>query len=642
MKNLFFKCFLHLASSLLILFFTGCSSPLELITLNGSIDAWDIDSNNINRGIKTKTVNKSFALNIYYIDSLPTDEHYFHGRAGYWLYDNVANIKVIGTDDNISVDIDINATKDYIFNYSDKNVSVEFGVCVDKVTYTKSIILIPPFIRADPPYNYYLSPYDPNSGLCSTDCNDYLTTINEPAYPDCHLRRSSTDNFSVRPGSFRIVKADAGNLNSIVSATNLNLSITAIDSMGTSSGYTTSPSMEVNTSKYYKSATSLDDTGTMVGNSSLIINPTFINGVGTNMAVQFDEIGKVTIELQDRTWAAVDSDDTPQNCSPNGAYICGEINATFIPARFLYSGISLSNEAGSYTYFANNSNSMGAFITGNVLAVNDNNVTTQNYDTTVSWAKNIDLNITNVTGHTVSSNTVILDKTTFTNGTSQINKIDNLKFNIGRSNNIALNPTTVNISQVSLDAKSTDVTNSDIIDNRVDTNVTFLYARTNAPSYRFITNPADAFIYYEVYCSGNVNGVLCDKKLLPNGKDSNITNDPRWYINTLHTNDQGNSGILRQVNSPLLIMSTHISDTNIARKKLVYNGNIYPYKASLENNASSWLIYDRYNKRLKANQFNVEFESAAAPVLWSGSVSNPHVNKTKNTNLKRVNRRIMW
>ena len=72
---------------------------------------------------------------------------------------------------------------------------------------------------------------------------------------------------------------------------------------------------------------------------------------------------------------------------------------------------------------------------------------------------------------------------------------------------------------------------------------------------------------------------------------------------------------------------------------LVYTGGRgYPYKATMENNASNWLIYSKYNSAATKNQFEVEFDTGAA--TWAG-VRETNTTTTSNVTSK-TNRRSMW
>ena len=175
----------------------------------------------------------------------------------------------------------------------------------------------------------------------------------------------------------------------------------------------------------------------------------------------------------------------------------------------------------------------------------------------------------------------------------------------------------------------------------IDQNLTHYYGRTNTPRQRFITpagtssNPAQDFIYYEVYCDLNDG---CDKSLLQGGNDANSTNDPRWFINTNHTVGFGTAGNITQKGANR-VTATDASGNHQDSTNLVYDASRgYPYKATMENNASSWLIFNRYNPAATSNEFEVEFENAGSS--WAGVKETSTT--TNNNASSKTNRRTMW
>ena len=64
----------------------------------------------------------------------------------------------------------------------------------------------------------------------------------------------------------------------------------------------------------------------------------------------------------------------------------------------------------------------------------------------------------------------------------------------------------------------------------------------------------------------------------------------------------------------------------------------YPYKTTMENNASSWLIHNPKNPDATTNEFSVEFSRKSGG--WSGKHDTDTV--TKDHNVTNTNRRSMW
>jgi len=177
-------------------------------------------------------------------------------------------------------------------------------------------------------------------------------------------------------------------------------------------------------------------------------------------------------------------------------------------------------------------------------------------------------------------------------------------FNYLRTVNSAVNPKqiTLNNYDVNCTHPSTDcmifadLKNNKTVHGRVviDQNLTHYYGRTNAPRQRFKTpegttgNPARAFIYYEAYCDVATG---CNKALLQGGANANNTDDPRWFVNTNHTNDFGVGGNVNKKGSAVgtgEVNATATSGNHQDFTDLVYDQTRgYPYKTTMQNNTSS-------------------------------------------------------
>ncbi|MBD3825182.1 MAG: hypothetical protein IE916_11870 [Epsilonproteobacteria bacterium] len=64
----------------------------------------------------------------------------------------------------------------------------------------------------------------------------------------------------------------------------------------------------------------------------------------------------------------------------------------------------------------------------------------------------------------------------------------------------------------------------------------------------------------------------------------------------------------------------------------------YPYVATMQNAASSWLIYNRHNPTATQNEFTLEFTNTSSG--WSGAHETN--TSTKNNASSTTSRRIMW
>ena len=230
-----------------------------------------------------------------------------------------------------------------------------------------------------------------------------------------------------------------------------------------------------------------------------------------------------------------------------------------------------------------------------------------------------------------------------------LNTILNLNYN--RKNNLTVNPIKITYNNYRVNCSVPSDCNfsadSDFVNNLVryktaqgtlaiDNNITHYYGRTHAPRYRFSANiNQQAFIYYEVFC----NGAGCDKTLLQNSTDSNSTDDPRWFINTNHTSIFGTAGVVTQRGASLISVVTPPTGNHQDSVFITYDGSRgNPYKATMQNSASGWLIYNKYDTNATKNEFEVEFEGAGND--WVGNKETNTTTLRSGTN--KTNRRSMW
>ncbi|MDF1879524.1 hypothetical protein JHD46_07740, partial [Sulfurimonas sp. SAG-AH-194-C20] len=230
-----------------------------------------------------------------------------------------------------------------------------------------------------------------------------------------------------------------------------------------------------------------------------------------------------------------------------------------------------------------------------------------------------------------------------------------LNLNFTRRKDTAVNPQEITFTQydVNCTTSSECTFNADLSASKKsegnlnlnNTTIKHYYGRTSAPRQIFESNNATAFIYYEAYCSGtDIGGQVCAKALLADGSDSNSTDDPRWFKNTLHdSNTYGNVGTVKQRSgtgaATDIVDVTNLADTNPEQASVSYDESLgYPYKTTMDNNASSWLIYDRYDNSTNTNKFEIEFTGTGGS--WSGK-DNAQSTVNTSTSLK-TNRRSMW
>ena len=190
---------------------------------------------------------------------------------------------------------------------------------------------------------------------------------------------------------------------------------------------------------------------------------------------------------------------------------------------------------------------------------------------------------------------------------------------------------------VDLTTKSTD--------GSLDLNKTIkhYYGRSHASRQRYEGPTGTANIYYEAYCFGTIFGNTCKKNLLQNGVNSKRTDDIRWFINSNHNSN--NDGVVGTViekggtgAASDIVDATAVSNTNPETTALTYDESQgYPYKTTMENNASRWLIYNKYDSNATRNEFPVEFTNQGT---WTGE--NETTTTTKDVGAVKSNRRIMW
>lgn len=478
----------------------------------------------------------------------------------------------------------------------------------------------------------------------------------------------SVDNFAIRPDRFVINSTSPHYPNLLRSANDYNVSITADDYTGTNTqDYNVTNAngvFDLNVTKYNRN--NIID-ATMAGTASFSASAfdmqhgySIKSGfVGNNVAgVKFDDVGKVDLSIQDRNWAAVDNDDTPMDCT--GTYICGDVNVTFIPDHFDFNVTSITNNdgpTGTFTYLSNQIDQMAARVNAEIRALNKDGNVTLNFATSPMWENNVtvipmvtkstylypDANESNITNLSIG----------FTSGVKDINWSETnsskyLRFNFKRDVNQPFNPFVVNPADMNLTVSSlytqtpvggydSNATTTGSENGLGSGNATFVYGRTHAPRYRFSTNPGIASIYYEVYC--DTNGT---KALLPNGVTSKGGVDSvGWYLNELTAVVDGIAGTVSEKKAAVHVAPVTITTFSVpavSTASLHYDGVNYPYKTTMENNASSWLIYDKYNNAATTNEFEVEFYNSA--VNWTGI---RNTNTTTDSNATTTtNKRILW
>jgi hypothetical protein len=371
------------------------------------------------------------------------------------------------------------------------------------------------------------------------------------------------------------------------------------------------------------------------------------------------------MNVTDSTWTIVDS--AKGDCIVGSdAYIAdagGKVgcmvrttfNPVITPDHFAVTS-SMANYGSGFTYLSSDLNT-SAILSISATAQSLSGTTTQNYNSGC-YAKATDYNIVydniavtpngnlttlkffetntstsgviNINSSLVLSNLSSNIFSTDTNGTGNIS----IKINFDRNATKVVNPFILNISDV-------NVTDTDAVqgNSTIDTNATFLFGRTHASRQRYEGTNGTANIYFETYCFG----AGCNKALLPSGTASKRVDDVRWFINENHNilNDGNVSIVVQKGGTNSASDKVDASDNptgNPSATTLSYDESRgYPYKTTMENNVSGWLIQNEFNANATTNEFQVEFDNIGE---WIGEHNTSTTTKTPEG--ATTNRRIMW
>lgn len=634
------------------------TTPTYLIT--GPFDAWDIfrDDNSVppaDKNISTKVVNKPFKLSLASLDENST-----------------AYATKSGAGSNIEVAIYPTGSSTPISNVIifDANTTSHIAATTSNFTITKASKDASVYFKLCAKYDGSVFTMHPTGDCVSPTVNDcYTTATGTPVFQLC----KSTDNLAVRPDN--ILLTPPAPLLTAGATNNFNLSANKYASAVATTDYNvTSANTELNINRIamYESPTNsatidnaLDGNATF---SSTIFN--VVNGVSATAGIIFDEAGKATIRVRDMKWSLVDADDTPAICDddspfgaytiPNGQYVCGDVNSTFIPDHFrVHASVLHDNNDSTFTYMSNDLN-MSAYLDVIITAENEQNTTTHNFKSG-SWENPVDVNFTLATTSTPTVLRDAIDDTVnlgFVNGFMTIgydaNSSKNLLFNFQRDVNNSLNPFVVNGTDINITATSVYpagyVASSSVASitgvAASSDSATFIYGRSHAPKQRYevVTDEQNnnANIYYEAFCYGtDTLARSCDKTLLPG---LNRTDDIRWYINPDHnTSSDGIVSLVIQKGgtgaTSDIVDASSLVLTNPTTVNLSYDASQgYTYRTTMEIGSSGWLIYNEGDPTATRNQFSAEFNKANTG--WSGEAETDTT--TKDTGTANTNRRSMW
>jgi hypothetical protein len=385
-----------------------CAGGDEPSYLTGPFDAWDTfrDDNTqppADRNISTKIVNQAFNLSLA---SLNKDNDAYQNKDGNGtvdvaIYPASSTVAISNhitfnpiTTDHIASSDDFNVTQ------AEKNATVGFKSCS---TYVNNF------------YTFYDNDACSESNIIN-DCTT-PTTINNPIWRICY----ATDNFAVRPYSFRLFGLNAYkragedfNLTiKTVDEANSLLDSGTVDSVNGTANYNEPlDNLNINANFYVPTSAELTQMQTDTGESNVTSCPssgsfTFDNNNFTNGNVngvfRYSETGILRVNISEKIgseFAKVDTDDTNESVrlikSTNTISDVNDINKTnlllFIPYQFdtnaTYKTVNdqnwtyISNEVNRSTYTTYTTPLQGAYIEYTITAKNKDGNIVQNYTKT--------------------------------------------------------------------------------------------------------------------------------------------------------------------------------------------------------------------------------------------------------------------
>ncbi len=370
----------------------------------------------------------------------------------------------------------------------------------------------------------------------------------------------------------------------------------------------------------------------------------FSNGLTSEGSIQFNNVGIVTLEINDTTWAEVDSDDTP--LAERRIYL--EQNLTFIPDHFditFTSPIMTNFLNGTFTYLSNDLN-MSAWLKNlsiTISAKGEQGGLMTNYATPQSLFYANDLNIT--TTLTVLNNPIMIAPPSsengvhlsFLRGVADLNYSD-VAFNYPRdykspSEPIMITGNDANLSMTVQDSIDTAVNgeNSTLFAGAA----TFYFGKIVTEDVKTKEDLLSTQSFIQIYSSTNLSGF------------AQITS--HWYINK-----DDNISTLKAITAKE--KRTFSSDTssftqaqnilNANKGKITYdliNSHDKTYKAFYHLDIPNWLWYSRYSDYNASSScadhpcftYIYESENANETGIKSGTYQGSTFATDLNTSIKR-------
>lgn len=340
----------------------------------------------------------------------------------------------------------------------------------------------------------------------------------------------SSDNFAIRPEKFEIISSSS----SIKAGTAFDFDVSA-----NARDYNESVDLNI----------TLHDTSKECNSINLdfnLTNVTFVDGNSSNSA-KFDDVGIVDINMTDKYFASVDSDDTPQSClgdttHPIGAFICSNnITIKVDPYRFEISDYSFTkNPSDDDWLYMTDVNDMNITYNYNIRAQNESNNTTENFDA-LCYAGDVDtfMNFTatssdgNVSYYQMINNieqtaqdrtlsdfnlSATVDDSNFTNG---ISSEIVYALNVYREYNNPKNPMSIHITDINT-TNSFGSENVGLLDNNGSK---FYFGRLKTSDIESTEDSVKHLVEVEVYADRYADAIYT----------SGLTqNSLKWYKNLKH------------------------------------------------------------------------------------------------------------
>ncbi len=401
----------------------------------------------------------------------------------------------------------------------------------------------------------------------------------------------SSDNFAVRPQKFIFQGLPSGKL---IAEHPYTFQISAKDAQNNTTSEYNQSITPTSTLRFREN--SIND-GSLQGSFSFSPSPIqFVNGLSNENNLSFNDVAIVTLELNDTSWCAVDSDDTPVT----ERTIYKEQNLTFIPDHFnvnFNTPIMTNHLDGNFTYLSNDLN-MSAWLKNlsvTVTAKGEHNATMTNYETPQSLFYANDINITTAL-HVPNSPIMISPPSsqnnahlTFIDGVADLNYSD-VRFNYPREYQTPHNPIMIDGSEANLSVFVADVIDTAVIGEKNSTfagDATFYFGKTVTEDVKTGQNSVPAKTVLEIYSPTKLSGF------------EQVTEN--WYVNK-EDNFSTIIGLMakesRDINSATSAYATAQNLTTASKGYInfnVINTHNKAYKVFYHLNIPKWLWYSRYN-----------------------------------------------